>query len=164
MEICRRLAPAGKPFRAMVRSTSDPAKKNVLKNLGGELVEADLKDRASLDRASAWATAVISTPTAIGSQQEDDSIETVDLHGQMGLVDAARAAKVEHYVFVSVSGNLLKHGDNPLFDAKKAVENHLRESGLTFSILRPSCFMGNLVEFASRFRFWKCQSNDLRVG
>src|SRR5713101_4951868 len=59
----------------------------------------------------------------------------------MGLVDAARAAKVEHYVFVSVSGNLLKHGDNPLFDAKKAVENHLGESGLTFTILRPSCFM-----------------------
>jgi cysteine synthase len=44
MEICRRLAAAGKPFRAMVPSTSDPAKKNVLKNLGGELVEADLKD------------------------------------------------------------------------------------------------------------------------
>jgi len=80
IEICRRLAPAGNPFRAMVRSSSDPAKKNVLKNLGGELVEADLKDRASLDRASAEATAVISTPTAIGSQQEDDSIETVDLH------------------------------------------------------------------------------------
>jgi len=91
--------------------------------------------------AAAGATAVISTPTAIGSQQEDDSIETVDLHGQMGRVDAARAAKVEHCVFVSVSGNLLKHGDNPLFDAKKAVENHLRESGLTFTILCPSCFM-----------------------
>ena len=59
----------------------------------------------------------------------------------MGLVDAARAAKVEHYVFVSVSGNLLKHGDNPLFDAKKAVENHLRESGFTFTILRPSRFI-----------------------
>ena len=164
MEICRRLAPAGKPFRAIVRSTSDPAKKNVLKNLGGELVEADLKDRASLDRASAGATAVISTPTAIGSQQEDDSIETVDLHGQMGLVDAVRAAKVEQCVFVSVSGNLLKHGDNPLFDAKKAVENHLRESGLTFTILRPSCFMEIWLSSHLGFDFWKCQSNDLRVG
>jgi len=42
---------------------------------------------------------------------------------------------------VSVSGNLLKHGDNPLFDAKQAVENHLQRSGLTYTILRPTFFM-----------------------
>ena len=116
-------------------------KKNVLKQLGGELVEADLKDRASLDRACQGATAVISTPTAILSQQSGDTFDTVDLHGQMHLVDAARAAKVGRYVFVSVSGNLLKHGDNPLLAAKQAVENHLKQSGLTYTILRPTCFM-----------------------
>jgi uncharacterized protein YbjT (DUF2867 family) len=140
-EICQRLASAGRPFRAMVRRTSDQAKKDVLKQLGGELVEADLKDRASLDRACQGATAVISTPTAILSQQSGDTFDTVDLHGQMGLIDAARAAKVGRYVFVSVSGNLLKHGDNPLFAAKQAVENHLKESGLTYTILRPTFFM-----------------------
>ena len=140
-EICRRLASAGKPFRAMVRRTSDQVKKDVLKQLGGELVEADLKDRASLDRACQGATAVISTPTAILSQQSGDTFDTVDLHGQMHLVDAARAAKVGRYVFVSVSGNLLKHGDNPLLAAKQAVENHLKQSGLTYTILRPTCFM-----------------------
>ena len=132
-EICQRLASAGKPFRAMVRRTSDQAKKDVLKQLGGELVEADLKDRASLDRACQGATAIISTPTAILSQQSGDTFDTVDLHGQMDLIDAARAAKVGRYVFVSVSGNLLKHGDNPLFAAKQA--------GLTYTILRPTCFL-----------------------
>jgi uncharacterized protein YbjT (DUF2867 family) len=140
-EICRRLASGGKPFRAMVRRTSDQAKKDVLKRLGGELVEADLKDRASLDRACHGATAVISTPTAILSQQSGDTFDTVDLHGQMHLVDAACAAKVGHYVFVSVSGNLLKHGDNPLSAAKQAVENYLKQSGLTYTILRPTFFM-----------------------
>lgn len=140
-EICRRLASASKPFRAMVRATSDPAKKDALKELGGELVEADLKDRASLHRACRGATAVVTTSTAIGSQREGDSLDTVDLQGQMHLVDAARAAKVGRYIFVSVSGNLLKHGDNPLFDAKQAVENHLQRSGLTYAILRPSAFI-----------------------
>jgi uncharacterized protein YbjT (DUF2867 family) len=125
----------------MVRSTSDPAKKDVLKQLGGELVEADLKDRASLDRACAGATAVITTPTAILSQQQGDTFDTVDLRGQMHLIDAAGAAKVGHYVFISVSGNLLKHGDNPLFDAKQAVEEHLQQSGLAYTILRPTFFM-----------------------
>jgi uncharacterized protein YbjT (DUF2867 family) len=140
-EICRCLASAGKPFRAMVRRTSDQGKKDVLKQLGGELVEADLKDRASLNRAWQGVTAVISTPSAILSQQSGDTFDTVDLHGQMHLVDAARAAKVGQYVFVSVSGNLLKHGDNPLLAAKQAVENHLKHSGLTYTILRPTLSM-----------------------
>jgi uncharacterized protein YbjT (DUF2867 family) len=140
-EICRRLGTAGKSFRAMVRKTSDPAKKDVLKQLGAELMEGDLKDRASLDRACDGATAVITTPTAISSRQEGDTFQTVDLDGQKSLIDAARAAKVEHYVFVSVSGNLGKHGGNPLIDAKRAVENHLRQSGLSHAILRPTFFM-----------------------
>jgi uncharacterized protein YbjT (DUF2867 family) len=113
-EICRRLAAAGKPFRAMVRPTSDPAKKDVLKQLGAELVEADLKNRASLDRACVDASAVITTPTAISSQHAGDTFDTVDLQGQMDLIDTARAANIRHYVFLSVSGNLLKRGDNPI--------------------------------------------------
>jgi len=140
-EICRRLESSGKPFRAMVRTSSDPAKKETLKQLSGGVTEADLKDRASLDRACGGATAVITTSTAILSQQQDDTFDAVDLHGQMHLIDAARAAKVGHFVFVSVSGNVLKHGDNPLFNAKQAVENHLRKSRLTYTILRPTFFM-----------------------
>lgn len=140
MEICRRLVSAGKRFIAMVRSTSDPAKKEALNQLGGPLAEGDLKDGSSLDRACAGATAVITTPTAILSQQQGDTFDSVDLRGQMQLIDAAGAAKVGHFVFVSVSGNLLKHGDNPLLAAKQAVENHLRESGLTYTILRPTFF------------------------
>jgi len=140
MEICRRLVSAGQRFSAMVRSTSDPAKKEALNQLGGQLAQGDLKDRSSLLRACAGATAVITTPTAILSQQHGDTFESVDLRGQMQLVDAACAAKVGHFVFISVSGNLLKHGDNPLCAAKQAVENHLRQSGLTYTILRPTFF------------------------
>ena len=139
-EICRRLASAGKPFRAMVRSTSDRARKETLRRLGGKLVEGDLKDRASLGRACAGAAAVITTPSAILSQQQGDTFDSVDLRGQMQLIDAAGAAKVSHFVFVSVLGNLLKHGDNPLLAAKQAVENHLRHSGLPYTILRPTFF------------------------
>jgi len=125
----------------MVRSTSDPAKKETLRRLGGKLVEGDLKDPDSLGRACAGTAAVITTPTAILSQQQGDTFDSVDLRGQMQLIDAAGAAEVGHFVFVSVSGNLLKHGDNPLLAAKNAVENHLRQSGLTYTILRSTGFM-----------------------
>lgn len=140
-ELCRCLAAAGSPVRAMVRSTSDPARKDILKQLGAELVQGDLKDRASIDRACHGATAVITTPISIGSKQHGDTFQTVDLEGQKLLVDAAKAANVQHYVFISVSSNLGKHGGNPLVDAKRSVENHLQQSGLTYTILRPTFFM-----------------------
>jgi NADH dehydrogenase len=140
-EICRRLAAARKPFRAMVRPTSNPGRKEILKQLGAEQVEADLKDRASLDRICRGVTAVITTSTSIVSRQEGDNFETVDLRGQTSLIDAASAAIVELYVFISVSSNVGTSGDNPLIDAKRSVENHLQRSGLTYTILRPTFFM-----------------------
>jgi uncharacterized protein YbjT (DUF2867 family)/uncharacterized protein (DUF433 family) len=118
-----------------------PSQKKTLKQFGAELIEAELKDRASLDLACPGASAVVTTPTAISSGQEGDTFQTVDLEGQKSLIDAASAAKVVHYVFVSVSSNLGKQGGNPLIDAKRSVENHLGQSGLTYTILRPSFFM-----------------------
>jgi uncharacterized protein YbjT (DUF2867 family) len=140
-EICRRLRAVEKPVRALVRSTSEPARKDALTKLGAELVEGDLKDRASLERACRGATAVITTPTAIMSHNQADTFESVDLRGQTDLIDAARAAQVGHFVFVSVSGNIGNEGGNPLIDAKRAVEKHLQQSGLTYTILRPTFFM-----------------------
>ena len=42
-------------------------------------------------------------------------------------------------MYTSFSGNL--DLDFPLRNAKRAVEAHLEQSGLTYTILRPSCFM-----------------------
>jgi uncharacterized protein YbjT (DUF2867 family) len=139
-EICRGLIAAGKPVRALVRSTSDPAKKQALERLGAELIEGDLRERRSLDHACRGTEAVISTPTAIGSRAEGDSFLTVDLTGQMQLVDAARAANVGRFIFISVSKGIGDSG-NPLVEAKRVVERHLQESGLEYAILRPTFFM-----------------------
>src|ERR1041385_4414414 len=106
LEICRRLAAARKPFRAMVRKTSDPAKKETLRHLGAEIVEGDLKGRQSLERACHGPTAIVTTPTAISSRQEGDSFQSVDLQGQKDLIDVARGAKVEHFVFISAARGL----------------------------------------------------------
>ena len=140
MEICRRVAAASGSLRALVRNSSDPAKQNSLKQLGAELVEGDLKDRSSLDRACQGANVVITTPTAISSRQEGDTFQSVDLEGQMHLIDAARGANVKQFIFISASGNFPAE-DNPLIQAKRAVEEHLQQSGLTYTIVRPSLFM-----------------------
>ena len=140
-EICRRLRAAGKPVRALVRNTSDPVQKGALMKLGAELVEGDLKNQASIARACHGATAVITTPTAIMARAEADTFDSVDRRGQMDLIDAAHAAQIGHFVFISVSGSIREAGGNPLLDAKREVEKHLQQSGLAYAILRPTFFM-----------------------
>jgi len=63
-EICRLLIAAGKPVRGLVRATSDPAKVDQLKGYGVEVVQGDLRDRASLDAACQGVTAAISTASS----------------------------------------------------------------------------------------------------
>jgi NADH dehydrogenase len=137
-EICRRLVGKDARVRALVRSTSAREKVRYLERLGAELVEGDLKDRASLDAACRGATAVISTATTTVSRQPGDTIERVDRDGQLDLVDAAQAAGARHFVFVSVGSRMLPC---PLTEAKRAVERRLQESGLTYTVLRPTAFM-----------------------
>ncbi len=138
-EICRRLAQQGQPVRALVRTSSDPAKKEALQSLGIELIEGDLKDAGSLTAACQGVSAVISTASVTISRQAGDSIQAVDLEGQLNLIKAAKAAQVSRFIYVSYSGNI--DVDCPLKTAKRTVEQALQESDLTYTILRPSSFM-----------------------
>ena len=148
-EICRRLTVRGRPVRAMVRVTSDAGGVSELRELGADVVMADLKERGTLEPACAGVTTVVSGATAIFRQQPGDSISSVDRDGQLALIDAAVAAGARRFVYVSFSGNI--KAPSPLTDAKRTVERRLREGGLEYTILRPSYFMdtwlGPLVGF-----------------
>jgi len=137
-EICRALAAEGKPVRALVRTTSDQSKVAQLESLGVEIAVGDLKDPSSLDAACRGASAVISTASATISRQEGDSIQTVDLEGQLSLINAANAAGISQFVLISFPQSDLEF---PLQTAKRAVEEHLKSSGLTYTILQPAIFM-----------------------
>ncbi len=137
--ICRLLVERGKPVRALVRSTSDPGKIENLKQLGVELVVGDLKDRPSLDAACQGVASVITTVATTISRQPDDSFQATDREGQKKLVDAACAVEVQHFVYLSVSGIIPAQGS--FIEAKRAVEEYLRGSGMTYSIVRPGPFM-----------------------
>jgi len=137
-EVCRQLAAAGRPLRALVRPTSDRAKVEFLKGLDVEIVQGDVKDRSSLETACRGVGAVISTASATISRQEGDSIQTVDLEGQLSLIDAAKAAEVAHFVLISFPEI---RDEFPLQTAKRSVEEHLKRSGLAYTILQPTLFM-----------------------
>lgn len=135
--ICRLLAAAGKPVRAMTRPTSDPAKVEGLRKLGAEIVQGDLKDRASLLEVCKGTETLFTTASSTLSRQPGDSLQTVDHEGQLALLEAAKAAGVRHVVLVSFHA---MQGDFPLQAAKRSVEERLVQSGMTFTILQPSYF------------------------
>ena len=138
-EICRRLRARGIAVRALVRSSSDDGVVAELQALGANTVIGDVKNRASLDSACRGVDAVVSTVTSTRSRASGDSLESADHEGQLSLVDAARGAGVSRFVFVSFSNGV--GGEDALTVGKRAVEQRLRESGMTFTVLRPTFFM-----------------------
>jgi uncharacterized protein YbjT (DUF2867 family) len=138
-EICRLLTAAGKPVKALVRPTSDPAKVEKLKSLGATVVQGDLRDGASLKAACQGVSAVITTASAMpfAYVPGENTPEITDQDGCLNLVAAAREAGVQRFVYTSF---LPMAAAFPLQDAKRAVEDCLRNSGLTYTILQPTYF------------------------
>ena len=136
-EICRQLLEKNIKVKGLVRTTSDASKVAHLKASGVETIEGDLKDKASLENALHDVSAIISTVSSSLSRQEGDSIQTVDDEGQINLVNAAVNAGVKQFIYIS----FCELGECPLQTAKRKVEKHLAESGLNYTILRPTYFM-----------------------
>src|SRR6516164_7182664 len=135
--ICERLRAEGQPVRALVRRTSSPDKVNTLKSLGCELAAGDLKEPAQIEAACQGIAAVISSASSTLSRQSGDSIESVDLQGQLTLVDAARNANVRRFVFVSFPDDPAVQ--YPLTQAKRSVERAIAD--LDFTSIQASFFM-----------------------
>jgi uncharacterized protein YbjT (DUF2867 family) len=135
--VCERLRAEGQAVRALVRRTSNPDKVNVLKSLGCELATGDLKDPPQIQAVCQGISAVISTASSTLSRQAGDSIESVDLQGQLGLVSAARGAGVRRFVFVSFRDDPTVQ--YPLTQAKRSVEQAIAD--LDFTSIQASYFM-----------------------
>src|SRR5687767_7424324 len=138
-EIVKRLLDRGQKVRALARSSSDAARVATLETAGAEIARGDLKQRETLEAACRGARVVISTVSMIVTGREDDSFAATDSAGTRQLIDAARAAGAEQFIFVSVDTSRLP--DSPLMTAKREVEEYLKRSGLAYTILHPSVFM-----------------------
>lgn len=131
--------------RAMTRSADSESH---LRDRGAdEVVVGDVMTPDDAARAVADVDAVVCT---LGSSPGLGTLasDSADWEGTRNLVDAAREADVDHFVLVSSIGvgdsapgmtlglRLLFRGLGVL-PAKARAEEHLRESGLTYTILRP---------------------------
>jgi uncharacterized protein YbjT (DUF2867 family) len=122
--------------RLLVRT---PAKVEDLKQAGAEVIQGDLIDSLSLVRACQGVDRVLAAAHSLLGKGRYKS-QAVDDAGHRALIDAARAAGVSHFVYMSMLG---VSPDHPFDFARRkyAIEEYLIASCLSYTILRPSWYM-----------------------
>ena len=141
LEIVRKLRERGEAVTVAVRSTSNTTE---LKKLGADTVVADALDAKQVEAAvgSKKFAAVISTLGTTRGEQH----KRPDYIGNRNVIDAARAAGVKRFVFITVIGAGDSSDAAPGFSKrflaevialKTQAEDHLRASGLDYTIIRP---------------------------
>lgn len=140
-EICRQLSTKKLQVKALVRSATDPVKIEQVTKLGVQIVQGELQNIESLRIALRGVKTVISTVSSMpfSYQPGENDVQSVDENGVINLINASKSAGVNHFIYTSFSKNI--DLDFPLRNAKRKVEKHLQNSGLTYTILRPGCFM-----------------------
>jgi uncharacterized protein YbjT (DUF2867 family) len=140
-EICRQLRAKSLFVKAMVRTTSDPVKTERLTKLGVQVVQGNLQNKETIYKALQGVETVITTVSSMPFSYKpgENDILRVDENGTINLIDASKSAGVNHFIYTSIASSF--DLEFPLSNAKRKVENYLINSGLIYTILRPSFFM-----------------------
>lgn len=138
--ITSRLLQRGEDVRILVRPGSSP---EGFIAAGARPTTGDLKDPPSLRAACANVDTVITTANAT-ARVSPDTIDSVDRHGNLNLIEAAEAAGVHRFVFVSALGADPGH-PLPLLSAKGEVEQRVQASAMAWTVLQPNVFMDKLI-------------------
>jgi uncharacterized protein YbjT (DUF2867 family) len=134
--VTRQLLARGEPVRAMARR---PAPLRELEAQGAQIVVGDVRDAEAVRRACQGADRVLTAFQGLDGKGRD-APRTIDGTGNCLFIDAAKAAGARPLVFPSALG---ARPDDPLehFRLKYSAEEYLRQSGLSYTILRPTPFM-----------------------
>jgi uncharacterized protein YbjT (DUF2867 family) len=132
-------------IRVRVLSRNPDAARTKLAGLNAEFVRADIAEPAELSEALAGASAIVNAVQFDGFPIENPArgltFERVDYGGTVAMLAVARQAGVGQFIYISgaAADESARH---PAFRAKGRAERAIRESGLTFTILRPSLVYG----------------------
>lgn len=119
---------------AMIRHCDHKPKFDAMR---AETVRGDLE--REVDHAVDGCEAVVFVAGS-GARTPPEKTEAVDREGAMRMIDAAAAAGVRRFVMLSSKGADPGSRGHPLshyFRAKGIADEHLRDSGLPFTIVRP---------------------------
>lgn len=130
----------GYQVRCLVRSFR---KASFLKEWGVELVYGDLTRPETVPPCFKGITAVIDASTSRAS--ELNSLKKVDWEGKLCLIEAAKIANVQRFIFFSAQ-NVEQFDTIPLMKIKNGVEIKLKQSKIPYTIFRLTGFYQGLIE------------------
>ena len=130
----------GYQVRCLVRNFR---KASFLKEWGAELVYGDLTRPETIPPCLNGITAIIDASTSRANELE--SLKKVDWEGKLCLIEAAKVANIQRFVFFSAQ-NVEQFDNIPLMKVKNGIEIKLKESNIPFTIFRLSGFYQGLIE------------------
>lgn len=147
--LCRRLAEAGLPLRALVRDRRNAERESRLHGLDLEWVEADVTQPASLAAALQGAAAVVHA-VAVAIERKPGDYERINYLGTRHLVEAAASAGIQRLIYISQLGAA---ADLPyrFLASKGKAEDYVTASRLDWTVFRPAVIWGPEDEFANSF-------------
>ena len=141
--VCRALVEAGFEVSGTTRSANNRlAGQGVKPVVGNYTVRADL-DRAFQETGAKKVFVITDYFRAAKSNAE------LEFRQGQNAIDAARAAGVDHLIFMSVADAECFDKQTKHMQAKVELERYLRQSGVPYSILRPCAFFENLDDAAN---------------
>lgn len=129
------LRDAGFTVRALTRHPDSP-KARALTGRATEVVRGDLDDEESIRGAMDGVYGVYSVQVSLEIGPEAEVREGTKL------ADAAKRSRISHLVYSSV-GSADQNTGVPHFESKFRIEQHIRATGVPYTILRPVFFMEN---------------------
>lgn len=134
--VIRHLREKGFPVRALTRDLDKPEARALIDQPGVEIARGDFEDKPSLVNAldDVYGVFAVQTPY-------EDGVEAEVRQG-IALIDAAHRSEISHFIYSSV-GSADQNTGIPHFDSKWKIEEHLRGTGMPYTIVRPVYFMEN---------------------
>jgi uncharacterized protein YbjT (DUF2867 family) len=130
----------GYQVRCLVRNFR---KANFLKEWGAELVYGDLTRPETIPPCLKGITAIIDTSTSRANELE--SLKKVDWNGKLSLIEAAKVANIQRFIFFSAR-DVEQFETIPLMKLKNGIEVKLKESNIPYTIFRLTGFYQGLIE------------------
>lgn len=142
-EIVQKALSEGYSVRCLIRSKKIPINAIFSRARNVELVYGDLTKPETVTRCLNGITSIIDASTV----RFEENVESVDWYGKISLLEAAKLAGIERFIFFS-KPNVKKYSVMPMLKFKSQFEELLQYSGVNYTIFQvPIVFQKFIPEF-----------------